>query len=85
MKSGLMKNGGDGWGGFGDGGVVVLAEKSGESGGDLRLGDGGDVGAFAKWRSIWADDGEPDILGTLLLVAVLAPFFRATAAAMVSG
>jgi len=49
-REGFRKDFGDGGGSGGDVMAVILAEKAGEGGSDLRLGNGTDVRALAERR-----------------------------------
>src|SRR6267142_1789539 len=82
---GFRKDVGDGGGSGGDVAAVILAEKTGDGGGDLRLGNGADVGALAERRGVRADDGDPDIFRTFLFGAMVFPLGEAAAAAVIGG
>src|SRR5947209_4995839 len=70
-------------GGLGHRRDVVLAEETGERGGDLALRHIGYLAAFAQGRRVWAEGGDPDELGGGDLLAVVSPIGRADATAVV--
>ena len=72
-------------GGPGRLGVVVLPEQGGERGGHLGLGHGPGLGPLAECGGVGAEDGEPDRLRALDLLAVAPPALRRVAAAVVGG
>ena len=72
-------------GGPGCFGVVVLPEQGGERGGHLGLGHGPGLGPLAQRGGVGAEDGEPDRLRALDLLAVAPPALRRVAAAVVGG
>src|SRR6476661_6734230 len=76
---------GNSGGSRGDVVTVILAEKTGQGGGDLRLSNRADVGALPERRGVRADDGDPDIFRTFLLYAVVFPLGAAAAAAVIGG
>src|SRR6266481_435300 len=82
---GFRKDVGDCRGSGGDVTAVVLAEKTGEGGSDLRLGNGTGVRALAERRGVRADDGHPDIFRTFLFGAMVFPLGEAAAAAVIGG
>ena len=70
---------------MGDRLVVVLAKERSDCGGDLRLSDGSDSGAFTEWFGVGANDRDPDIFRAFLIDAVIFPFNEAAAATVVAG
>src|SRR6266849_5248797 len=82
---GFRKDVGDGGGSSGNVVAVILAEKTGEGGSDLRLGNGADVGALAQRLGVRADDGDPDIFGAFLFGTMVLPLGEAAATAVIGG
>src|SRR4029078_4689277 len=65
--------------------AIVEAECRGEGRGDLALGDRSNAAALAQRRRVGAEDGDPDILGTVHLLAVIGPVIPRAAAAVIGG
>jgi hypothetical protein len=65
--------------------AVILADERGDRRGDLRLRHGGYLGALAERRGVRAENGDPDILGSFLLDAVLLPLRETAPTAVIGG